>query len=631
MTMPNQVKRAFFHLSPRKFALSLLAALPVGLLAVWAFVQFAERSLSADMADTARDRLTLYSGTLHSALSKYNYLPYILSTHPEIKRLVAEGDNADTVNRYLEAVNDVSGSMALFVLDRDGLTLATSNWNQPESFAGHMYNYRPYFQDAMRGGSGAYFGVGATTGNPGFFATRRIEQGGEVRGVAVTKVDLSMLQSEWRSGGETVFITDEHGVIFLSSRDDWRYRTTQSLDAAAREALLYQRQYGSALPEPIAIAESRESGADILTIDGSRWLYIRQLIQEYGWTIWFLSPLTLLEQQRETYWFIGGGAVAMALLLLLLARAYYAAARARREAREAEKIRAVNRRLEEEIRIRERTEKDLIAAQDDLLHASRMAALGQMAASVAHELSQPVTAMRMFTASCTRLAEEGRHDKVAQTIPRMTGLVDRITALIGQLRHFSRKSSVNTVPVALPSAIANALAVLQFRQEAAGCIPVVSCPDDAVVQADAMQLEQVLINLVHNALDAVSLQDAGEERRVCITATLTCPDSADSPGSTDSTDSADSPDVAIAVEDTGPGLDPAARGQLFTPFFTTKKSGEGIGLGLAIVDNIVRAMRGAICVENVEPHGARFIIRLPRAPLAGIAPDAPFPDGAGHE
>lgn len=595
-------EKRFRIFSHRNFALSLLAGVPLCLFLVWFVVGLAERKLAADMALTARDRLTLYSGTLYSALSKYSYLPHILASHPEIRRLVASGDNRDAVNRYLEDINNEAGAMALFVLDREGVTQAASNWNMAESFVGHVYNYRPYFQDAMQGGSGAYFGVGATTGNPGFFVTRQIKGEGGPLGVAITKVDLSMLQREWRSGGETVFIMDEHGVIFLASRDDWRYRATRPLTGAAGEAMLYQRQYGSTLPPPIRMDRTVERGVDILELDGSRWIGTTRPINEYGWTIWFLTPLTLLKQQRDTLWFIGGGATLVLLLLTLLARTYFAWTRARREAGQAEKIRAVNRQLAEEVRIRMETEQELLAAQGDLLHASRMAALGQVAASVAHELSQPVTSMRMFAASCRRLAEEGRHDKVAETIGHMAALVGRITALIDQLKHFSRKAPGRAGPVSLGVAIANALTVLQFRQEVADCIPAVDCPEDVFVMADALQVEQVIINLVQNALDAVTLLEDPAERRVFVRTGVT-------EGS-----------VVLTVADNGPGIAPAVREQIFTPFFTTKKSGEGIGLGLALVDNIVRAMRGEIQVEDVEPQGTRFIVYLPRAASDGAMP-----------
>lgn len=589
----------FRRLPLRELSLLLAAGVFAGLLGVRLFAGYAERELAENMAETARERLILYTGTLNSALNKYAYLPHILATHPDIQRLILHGDNVDIVNRYLENINKTSGSMELFVLDKNGKTIAASNWNTPESFVGHDYNYRPYYQDAIRHERGGYFGVGATTGKPGFFFTERIQAGGGLLGVAVTKVDLAILQREWRDGGETVFITDRHGVIFLTSRDDWRYKTTKPLSPAASEAMLYQRQYGNILPAPISLRTSSKSGVDLMELGGQTWLYTMRPIEPYGWIIWFCSPVTELQQRVRMVWFIGGGAVCMVFLLLLLARTYIAWGRAKHAAREAEKIRAVNRRLAEEISSRKKTEKDLLAAQDDLLHASRMAALGQVAASMVHELSQPVTSMGMFASSCRRMAQEGSYDRVAETIGHMLGLVQRIKSLIEQLKHFSRKAPLKKTSVPLCEAIANALTVLQFRQEAVNCAPNVVCSGNAAALADALQLEQVLINLVQNALDAVAALEDGMERIVTITVER------------------DAAFVRIVIADNGPGIPPETREKIFTPFFTTKKSGEGIGLGLAIVDNIIHSMGGAIEVGDNSPHGTRFTLTLPSAPEHG--------------
>jgi len=419
-------------------------------------------------------------------------------------------------------------------------------------------------------------------------------------GVAVVKVDLAMLQREWRDGGETVFITDAAGVIFLSSRDIWRYKATRVLDTATADAMLYQRQYGSTLPEPVAMRCFERSGVHLVTIDGQNWLYTTRPLPWYGWTIWFLSPLAALEQQTENLWFLGGGILCFLLVLALLARTVIAWIQARREAQEAEEIRAVNLRLTEEIRNRQKAERELLAAQDDLLHAGRMAALGQVAASVVHELSQPITSMSMLASSCRRLAQKEGHTDLADTAGHMLSMVQRVKSLIEQLRQVSRKTPDKTAPVSLREVLENALAVLQCKQEDARCTPSVLCPPEAVVMADALQLEQVCINLIHNALDALN-ETPADEKRVDI-AVERLPDA-----------------ILLSVTDSGPGIDPAIRDNIFTPFFTTKKSGEGIGLGLAIVDNIVRSLHGTIEARNVPPHGTCFTLRLPLATV----PDNP--------
>lgn len=591
-------------------ALCLLLSLP--LLAL--FISYAQRELATDMTRTARNRLELYAGTLHSALNRHAYLPYILAGHPSIRRLVTHGDNLHEVNAYLREVNTAARSMEIFVLDATGLTIAASNWDNDESFMGHDYHYRPYFTETLRRGQTGYFAVGATTGKPGFFMSEQIDGAPaplgppgppglpSPLGVVVVKVDLSNLQREWRDGGETIFITDAAGVIFLSSRDAWRYKATLPLNEDTAAAMLYQRQYGKTLPQPIAMRARTESGADIMRIDGQDWLYTSRALTRNGWTLWFLSPLEPLAQRTRALWLFGGGTVIVLLLLALLARTALAWSKARRAALDAAEIRAVNLRLTEEIRNREKAERELLAAQDDLLHAGRMAALGQVAASVVHELSQPITSMGMFASSCRRLAQRDCHEDLAKTAEHMLAMVQRVKLLIEQLRNFSRKAPGKSTPVPLRDVLNNALTVLQFRQEAVQCTPRIVCAPDVMVMADALQLEQVCINLLSNALDAVdsvNTPDTAQKKVDVLVESL--------PGA-----------VRISITDNGPGFDPGVRDKLFTPFFTTKKSGEGIGLGLAIVDNSVRSMRGSIEAHTVLPHGACFTIYLPQA-----APDMP--------
>lgn len=593
----------FIRLSSRRFALLLLLGALFSLLLIFLCADFAGRTRADDMAATARERLVIYSGMIYSALNKYGYLPHIMATHPTVRRpLIEPGDSRsiDIANRYLENINTTSGSMDLFILNMSGLCVAASNWNEPGAFVGQNYNYRPYYRDAVRLGKGRYFGVGATTGRPGFFFTEQIIANGKAVGVVVTKVNLAMLQREWRDGGETVFITDAHGIIFLSSRDEWRYRTTRPLDDEDSAAILYQRQYGQTVPPALDVRFAGKYGQGSMAIGEQTWLYTTRPLPEYGWTIWFLSPLATLETQQKTVWLIGLGIASMALLLLVLFRVLLAWSSARRTALEAEKIRTVNRRLEEEIRIRKNTEQDLLAAQDDLLHAGRMTALGQMAASLTHELSQPITTMTMFASSCRRFIEEGRLDKAVESVTYIERMLQRIKLLIEQLKQFSRKSLGKPVRVSVGDALRNALTVVRQKEEDTGCKPVVRMPQDVSVMGNALQLEQVLINLILNALDAVGAVGAAgaagaDERQVTVDVSAT-----------DDT-------VIIAIADSGPGISPAVRDKIFTPFFTTKNSGEGIGLGLAIVDNIIRSWQGTIDVTNRLPRGTCFTLFLPRA------------------
>lgn len=358
--------------------------------------------------------------------------------------------------------------------------------------------------------------------------------------------------------------------------------------------MLAQRQYGNTLPPQLDMRVFRQGGIDMLTIGETAWLYSKKDLNMYGWTLWFLKPSSELTQQLEVYWLTGLGGTSLLFMFALLIRAFYAGARAQREAREAKRIHAVNLRLAEEVRRRKRTEKELLAAQDDLLHAEHLAALGRLAASVAHELSQPVTSMRMFMSLCHRMVDARRPEAVEEALENMAGLVRRLETLIGQLKHFSRKSPAPHTLVSLREVLDNVLKILWLKVEAVGCTLSVRCAEDIAIMADAQQIEQICINLVHNALDSLQTLDVKEERHLNISVEETFDG------------------IKLSIEDNGPSIDPQVLERIFQPFFTTKKSGEGIGLGLAIVDKIVSSLGGEILIQATHPRGKCFILNLPR-------------------
>ncbi len=210
----------------------LLAGLLFAALLVWQLTRWAYNTALDDLVETSGERLTLYAGTLRGALNQYAYLPYILSRQADVRILLKSSFNAELVNRYLEALDRQAGSEALYVMNAVGDTLAASNWRDTQSFVGRNYGFRPYFTDAKAGKKGQQFGVGATTGIPGYFMSHPVVENGKFLGATVVKVDLTPLQEGWREGGETVMVSDANGVLFLSSRDDWRYKTLAPLSEA---------------------------------------------------------------------------------------------------------------------------------------------------------------------------------------------------------------------------------------------------------------------------------------------------------------------------------------------------------------------------------------------------------------
>jgi two-component system C4-dicarboxylate transport sensor histidine kinase DctB len=236
----------------------------------------------------------------------------------------------------------------------------------------------------------------------------------------------------------------------------------------------------------------------------------------------------------------------------------------------------------------------LRAAQDDLVQASKLAALGQMSAALAHEINQPLAALQTFLASSRLLLERGEDGRVQGNIDRMEKLIARISGLTQHLKRFARKSPPQRAPLPLLGAVRNAVALFENRLRLEGIDLSIAVPEGLTVLGDEVRLEQVLVNLIGNALDAIA---GAPLRRIRITA------------------GGDGRTIHLSIGDSGPGFAPEALPRLFTPFFTTKPPGQGLGLGLVVSKGIVEDMGGTLTLENRPDAetGARFILSLPSA------------------
>ena len=169
-------------------------------LAAWLAHRWAERTVIEDLRRNGAQRLELYVTGLESALARYDYLPTVLVLNEEVIGLLTRSADLSAipgVSRYLARVNSAAGTNAIYVLDLPGIVLASSNWNEPISFVGVDLSYRPYFQDVLNGRSGRFYGIGTTGGEPGYFFSHGIHEGGRMLGVAAVKVSLDQLERTW--------------------------------------------------------------------------------------------------------------------------------------------------------------------------------------------------------------------------------------------------------------------------------------------------------------------------------------------------------------------------------------------------------------------------------------------------
>ncbi|MFD2648765.1 ATP-binding protein [Devosia albogilva] len=554
------------------------------------------------------DRLTLNLRAVESEIERFRYLPDVVGQDRRIADMLLEPQSRDAIaaaNLYLEAVRDVSGADELYVLDLSGETLAASNWQEPGSFVGHNYAFRPYFTDAMARGNGRFYAVGVTTGKPGYFLTSRLDHGGRPLGVVVAKVDMSPLSVTWAAAGEMSAIADGEGVVFLSGDPRWLYRPMHNLDTDTVALLQAQRRYdgvdiAAAAPLTGGSADDREG----LTVDVSGESYRLRLrgIEPDGWQL--LSALPLEPVRREAMQ-IGGLAglvsiLAIGALLLARQRRQYVRLKldqhATLERRVAERTEALAREVEE----RRRAEAELRATQENLIHAAKLAALGRMSAAIVHEVSQPLSALDNTLAAAGLHAERSATGEVQRNLSNARRLLRRMQRTVKHLRTFSSRREPGPPEVVdIGGVIEAALDIVAPQARDGGVVVEAAVPAGMpAVSGNAVRLEQVFINLLLNAIEATA--SAGNNG-VRIAAT------------------ADDSGLAVEIADQGRGIPEAVMERLFEPFFTTKQTGESLGLGLSISRTLLEEFGGALRFAPREGGGTIAIVSLPLHPMRTMA------------
>ncbi|CAM3681589.1 ATP-binding protein [Paracoccus yeei] len=562
----------------------------------------------------AEAALRLTVNALNADLARYEHTPQLIGDLDLIHRLAAApGDPAlvEATNRKLAELNAALMASDIYLIRPDGETIAASNYQAELSFVGQNFSYRPYFIDAMRGMPGRFYGVGTTSGVRGYFFSAPVrDAAGAIVAVVAVKIGVDRLEAGWAGSDHGVLVTDPDGTAFLSSNRAWLYRSLYPLTPARMARTEASRRYAetplSEFPHPRQVSH----GVDVLRLPddpGSPaspardYIIASQPMFEAGWTVHVLLDSAPLRAEAR---------LALASLILLLAAATCGALMLRqRRARIAERLAAteelerrvvertadlarVNRQLEQEIAERRATEDELRAAQASLVQVGKLAALGQMSASLSHEINQPLAAARNYADSAAILIERGDYARARDNIAEILALVDRMAAIGRHLRQAARKPDEVLGAVALAPLLRETRTIVAPRLAAAGATLDLDLPADLpALRAGPTRLQQVLVNLIANAADAVEGRD---DRRITLSAR------------------AAGGRVVIAVRDRGAGVPDAIAARIFDPFFTTKGIGAGLGLGLSITANIVRDFGGDISVHDAAP-GAEFRIALPIA------------------
>ena len=573
---------------PLRLALYTLLIIAGAALAATLAVRQTVRQSLVDDAARANQQLALYATSLHTLIERYRALPSVLALDPQLrdalKGPVSPGQQ-EVLNRKLEQINGAAESSTLELLDRTGLAVAASNWRLPSSYVGHNYGFRPYFNQTRTQGTGRFYAVGVTSGIPGYFLSSAVtNDDGQFLGAMVVKLEFPELEREWRQGSDTLLVSDARGIIFIANQPGWRYRLLKPLGDSDHAELKATRQYDKQPLTPLEFQSLRrfDDNSDLVRVNGpdgkADYLWESLPLTAEGWTLHLLRrPQVAFEDSRNAALAAAGLWLTLVFLLLFLNQRWRLARLRQRSREELEQL------------VEERT-RDLRTAQEGLVQSAKLAALGQMSAALAHEINQPLTTQRMQLATLRLLLDNQRYDEARQALEPLEQMLTRMAALTGHLKTFARNSpSGLRERLDLATVVDQALQLLDTRIRAEQVKVSLYLARPAWVRGDAIRLEQVLINLLRNALDAM----AGKSyKRLEIRIEI------------------EAEQWRLSVLDSGGGIAAEHLANVFDPFFTTKPVGEGLGLGLAISYGIIHEAGGRLAVDN-QPGGARFSLTLP--------------------
>ena len=527
----------------------------------------AQRLFEAQAISVAQSQHALYLRSLNEALKKHQHLPFILGENPSLLASLAE-EQTPTLNEELERFAEASGLEAIYLMTLSGDVVAASNHNLPSSFIGQNYGFRPYFQRAVSGVRSDYFAIGVTTGRPGYFvAEPLVSETGDVGGVLAIKLDVSELQASWEERGEAVLATNEDGIVVLSSNPSWLYHTLDDLEPARQAEIRASRQFGEKELPPLDWATA---GQDKVSLAGQSYYLTTGPTEIVDWRVTYLSSATAVARQTWLATAVLGFFIAMLIGFSVFLRS--------RRIQAALEVSQLQQRELVQINAR------LVKAKEDLERSSKLAALGQLAASVTHELGQPISALKSHLFA----AEIGGEITSRATLDNLRRLAERMEATTRQLGFFARRGGEDWASCDVASIVKEALGLMAHDLEEVDVIW--EPPAQALVTTgNQLQLEQAMINLLRNAAMAVS-----EESTPRIAISCAAKDDR----------------ISVRVEDNGPGLGGTTLSTLEEPFYSTRSSGEGMGLGLAITSEIIRAHGGQFRAVDLPQGGAAFEVTL---------------------
>ncbi|MEO0632946.1 MAG: ATP-binding protein [Pseudomonadota bacterium] len=565
----------------RTITMSWRARLALGLLLAVAVatVLYTNQLLTNRFTETTRNsaelRQALNSGSLLAEVRQNAIVPQLLARDPALIGALNARDYALSTQRLLSFIEEIDAA-GLVLLDEDGRVVASTDRNR----IGARLNGARFFLDALRSTDTVFTVAERETGGFSFTYSRRITAGTDIVGVIVVEVDLQKFERAWTGISAATMVTDSTGRIILTTAPRWRGLTEEEALAAEPPQ--------TAIERAVRVTTEWNAVPADAVVQGEAVMRHERLIPFYGWR---MVSFTTYDPVRERV----NGMLALEIMAfaLLLALSFYvlsrrSASRLALSTQEKAELRQLNMQLQREIAERKRVQEDLAVAEQSLEQSSKLAALGEMSAAVSHELNQPLAAMKTYLAGARLLLRRGRQEEAVVSFGRIDDLIERMGAITRQLKSYARKGQDALSPVNMGDALVSSLAMMepQLRQRKVLINRVVP-PEPMMVLGDRLRIEQVMVNLLRNAIDATKVVSSPQIDVIL------------SAGET----------VTLTVRDNGPGVEDLD--SLFEPFYTTKQPGDGVGLGLAISSGIVTDLGGRLTARNGQAGGAVFEMQLP--------------------
>ena len=513
--------------------------------------------------NNSKIQLEAYQSLFLDNINKYRHLPFTVSKNRTILRLFENRTDQLKTGILIKAIQVRSGASVVYIMDKQGNTIASSNYDEPNSFVGKNYGFRPYFQRAMEGREGSMYAIGATSGIPGYYLSHPIMLNSIIVGVAVVKFELSELQNAWKATNSIVMAKDPNGVIVLSSRKDWINKTIEPLPENLLKTARKERLYKGAPLAQLDVFTGTNLGAKWIKIDQTRYLLNEQRVLGKRWELLVLVPWSDMvddSMRKSLIALLTSLAVAAGVLLV--------------------QAHLLKRRMERRIETARRTRR---------IDTEREESLRQLADSIAHQIRNPLLGIGGNANLLKRKLPED--ENMVEHLGTIMHCCQDLEQLVASVRDYIDIVPTTTTPFNMESLI---------RKSRLTAMSAVNPPEESVnwsikmepatLPMDETIMGKAIHEILTNALEArendtIFIEILGEWKTA-----KECADKFEIPSDKC---------YVLTICDSGSGIDPEIFNHVMEPFFSTKP--HGTGLGLAKAKRVVQIFHGEFSIISPAP------------------------------